>query len=107
MKITMDRYQANWGMVELGWKTHVLGEGRKFGSAQEAIETLRQKNPGVIDQDLPPFVIARNNVSLGPIEETDSIIFFNFRGDKAIYISRAFEEDEFDKVPRGPKLNVK
>ena len=80
MKITMDRYQANWGMVELGWKTHVLGEGRKFGSAREAIETLRRENPGVIDQDLPPFVIGRNNKApLGPIQENDSVIFFQFQ----------------------------
>jgi 2,3-bisphosphoglycerate-independent phosphoglycerate mutase len=107
MKITMDRYQANWGMVELGWKTHVLGEGRQFGSAREAIETLRQENPGVLDQDLPPFVIARDNTSRGPIAENDSVIFFNFRGDRAIEISRAFEEDEFDKFKRGSKLNVK
>jgi 2,3-bisphosphoglycerate-independent phosphoglycerate mutase len=107
MKITMDRYQANWGMVELGWKTHVLGEGRKFGSAPEAIETLRRENPGVIDQDLPPFVIAREGVARGPIAENDSVIFFNFRGDRAIEISMAFEEDEFDKFPRGPKLNLK
>ena len=107
MKITMDRYQANWGMVELGWQTHVLGEGRKFGPAREAIETLRQENPDAIDQDLPPFVIGRNNAALGPIQENDSVIFFNFRGDRAIEISMAFEEDEFDKFPRGPKLNVK
>jgi 2,3-bisphosphoglycerate-independent phosphoglycerate mutase len=107
MKITMDRYQANWGMVELGWKTHVRGEGRKFASAREAIETLRQENPDVIDQDLPPFVIGRNNLPLGPIEKNDSVIFFNFRGDRAIEISRAFEEDEFDKFARGPKLKVK
>jgi 2,3-bisphosphoglycerate-independent phosphoglycerate mutase len=107
MRITMDRYQANWSMVEQGWKTHVLGEGRKFESAREAIETLRQENPEVIDQDLPPFVIGRGNAPLGPIEENDSVIFFNFRGDRAIEISMAFEEDEFDKFPRGPKLNVK
>jgi 2,3-bisphosphoglycerate-independent phosphoglycerate mutase len=110
MKITMDRYQANWGMVELGWKIHVLGEGRKFGSAREAIETLRQENPDAIDQDLPPFVIRQDkadNAPLGPIKENDSVIFFNFRGDRAIEISMAFEEDEFDKFPRGSKLNVK
>lgn len=107
MKITMDRYQANWGMVELGWKTHTLGEGRTFGSAREAIETLRQENPGVIDQDLPPFVIARGKVPLGSIKGNDSVIFINFRGDRGIEISTAFEEDEFDKFPRGPKLNVK
>ncbi len=106
MQITMDRYQANWGMVEKGWKTHILGEGRKFGSAREAIETLRQENPGVIDQDLPAFVIAWDNAPLGPIEENGSVIFFNFRGDRAIEISTAFEEDEFDKFPRGPKLKV-
>jgi 2,3-bisphosphoglycerate-independent phosphoglycerate mutase len=107
MKITMDRYQANWGMVEQGWKTHVLGEGRKFETARKAIETLRQESPGVIDQDLPPFVIGRNNDPLGPIEEDDSVIFFNFRGDRAIEISKAFEEDEFNKFSRGPKLNIK
>jgi 2,3-bisphosphoglycerate-independent phosphoglycerate mutase len=107
MKITMDRYQANWGMVELGWKTHVLGEGRKFGSAREAIETLRDEDPEVIDQDLPPFVIARDNTPLGLIDDGDSVIFFNFRGDRAIEISTAFEADEFDKFPRGPKLKVK
>ena len=83
------------------------GERPKFGSAREAIETLRQENPDAIDQDLPPFVIGRNNAALGPIQENDSVIFYNFRGDRAIEISMAFEEDEFDKFPRGPKLNVK
>ena len=41
MAITMDRYGANWKMVEDGWKTHVLGEGRMFKSAKEAVELLR------------------------------------------------------------------
>ena len=107
MKITMDRYQANWQLVELGWKTHVLGEGRTFESASEAIGILRQENPKVIDQDLPPFVIARNKNPLGPITENDSVIFFNFRGDRAIEMSMAFENEDFDKFPRGPRLNVK
>jgi len=107
MKITMDRYQANWKMVELGWKIHVLGEGRKFESANEAIGILRQENPKVIDQDLPPFVISRSGSPLGPITEKDSVIFFNFRGDRAIEMSMAFEDEDFDKFPRGPRLNVK
>jgi 2,3-bisphosphoglycerate-independent phosphoglycerate mutase len=106
MKITMDRYQANWKMVEVGWQTHVLGDGRTFESANEAIGTLRRENPKVIDQDLPPFVISRNSQPLGPITENDSVIFFNFRGDRAIEMSMAFENDDFDKFSRGPKLNV-
>jgi len=107
MKITMDRYNANWQMVELGWKTHVLGQGRSFGSAGEAIGILRQENPKVIDQDLPPFVISRDGKSLGPITDNDSVIFFNFRGDRAIEMSIAFENENFDNFPRGPKLNAK
>ena len=106
MKITMDRYEANWAMVELGWKTHVLGEGRYFGSAKEAYETLRAET-GAIDQDLDPFVIAKNGKPVGTIEDNDSVVFYNFRGDRAIEISRAFDSgiefDKFDKV-RSPKV---
>lgn len=99
MFITMDRYEANWGMVERGWKTHVLGEGRLFSSAREAIETLRGET-GAIDQDLPAFVIAEDGKPVGTIEDSDSVIFFNFRGDRAIEMSRAFEEEDFDKFDR-------
>lgn len=95
MKITMDRYEANWAMVDLGWQTHVLGEGRQFSSAMEAIETLRRET-GAIDQDLPPFVIAENQKPVGTIENGDSVILFNFRGDRAIEISKAFE---YETVP--------
>ncbi|MBQ7321981.1 MAG: 2,3-bisphosphoglycerate-independent phosphoglycerate mutase [Clostridia bacterium] len=100
MKITMDRYEANWAMVELGWKTHVLGEGRQFASAAEAVETYRAEYK-VIDQDLPPFVIAENGKPVGTVEDGDSVIFYNFRGDRSIEISKAFDGgDEFDKFDR-------
>lgn len=99
MKITMDRYEANWGMVKLGWDTHVLGIGRQFENATKAIETYRNEY-NVIDQDLPPFVIAENGVPVGTINDNDSVIFFNFRGDRAIEISRAFDEENFDKFDR-------
>ena len=99
MKITMDRYEADWSMVELGWKTHVLGEGRQFASAHEAVETLR-KETGAIDQDLAPFVIGENGKPIGTVEDGDSVIFFNFRGDRAIEISKAFDDAVFDKFDR-------
>jgi len=100
MNITMDRYQANWGMVERGWHIHVLGEGRSFDSAPQAIATLRDESPGVIDQDLPPFVIAEAGAPVGTIRDGDSVVFFNFRGDRAIEISRAFTERDFDAFDR-------
>ncbi len=101
MKITMDRYEADWSMVERGWQTHVLGEGRTFTSAAEAVETYRSEL-GVIDQDLPPFVIAEDGKPVGTVEDGDSVIFFNFRGDRAIEISKTFDAPagEFDKFDR-------
>ena len=101
MKITMDRYEANWAMVDLGWKTHILGEGRQFCCAAKAVQTYRDEYK-VIDQDLPPFVIAENGTPVGTINDGDSVIFYNFRGDRSIEISKAFEGgadfDKFDRV---------
>ncbi len=99
MKITMDRYEANWDMVKLGWETHVLGKGKQFESAASAIQTYRNEL-GVIDQDLPPFVIVDNGILAGAINDNDSVILFNFRGDRAIEISKAFENESFDKFDR-------
>ena len=99
MVITMDRYEANWAMVEAGWKTHVLGEGRQFASAAEAVETYRAELH-VIDQDLPPFVIAEDGKPVGTVEDGDSVVFYNFRGDRSIEISKAFDQADFDKFDR-------
>lgn len=103
--ITMDRYNANWSMVEKGWHTHVLGEGRHFPSAHEAIETLRKESEA-IDQDLPPFVIAEVGKPVGTIEDGDSVIFFNFRGDRSLELTAAFEEDEFTHFDRKRRPKV-
>lgn len=105
MKITMDRYQADWAMVERGWNTHVKGEGRQFASALEAVETLRSET-GVIDQDLPAFVVAENGEPVGKIVDGDSVVLFNFRGDRAIELSMAFDMDEFNNFDRGAKPDV-
>lgn len=107
MTITMDRYQANWPMVKAGWDTHVHGIGRQFATAKEAIETFRAET-GVIDQDLPAFVIAENGKPVGKMEDGDSVILFNFRGDRAQEISMAFDGDSsFDKFDRGEMPKVK
>ena len=105
MTITMDRYEANWPMVELGWKTHVQGIGRQFSSAKSAIETYRQET-GCIDQDLPPFVIAEDGSPVGTIANGDSVILFNFRGDRAQEISLAFDRKEFTPFDRGDYTGV-
>ena len=101
MVITMDRYNANWDMVRKGWNTHVLGEGSLYPSAREAIEDLRAKNPGILDQDLPPFVIADDGKAIGTVQDGDAFIFFNFRGDRSQEITMAFDQgEEFDRFDR-------
>ena len=69
MKITMDRYFANWDMVKAGFYTHVYGEGRGFATATEAIETFRNEAPGIIDQDLPAFVVKEEGKPVGAMAD--------------------------------------
>jgi 2,3-bisphosphoglycerate-independent phosphoglycerate mutase len=106
MKITMDRYGADWDMVKKGWDIHVRGNGPGFASAREAIESHRRADPRMIDQDLPPFVVVKDGKPIGPVRDRDSVIFFNFRGDRGIEISRAFEEDAFKEFDRSPRPKV-
>jgi 2,3-bisphosphoglycerate-independent phosphoglycerate mutase len=107
MVITMDRYEADWAMVERGWRTHVEGTGRGFRSAREAIETLRGEHPGISDQVLPPFVIVDGDgAPVGPVRDGGAVVLFNFRGDRAIEISQAFEDDAFPHFDRGSRPDV-
>ncbi len=106
MVITMDRYEAEWEMVAKGWAHHVHGEGRRFPSARAAIETLRDET-GATDQYLPPFIIADQNGPVGRIEDGASVVFFNFRGDRAIEISRAFEAPTLEAFDRGRRPQVR
>ena len=103
MHITMDRYEADWGMVQRGWRVHVLGEGQSFPSLTAALQTFR-KDTDVSDQYLPEFVITdERGQPVGPIHDGDGVVFFNFRGDRAIEMSRAFCEPDlpyFDRVRR-------
>ena len=105
MYMTMDRYKADWAMVERGWKHHVLGQGRSFRSAKKAYEILREET-GSIDQDLPGFVIQEDDLPIGKMEDGDSVIFFNFRGDRAMELSMAFDDDYFPYFDRGQRPDV-
>lgn len=107
MKVTMDRYEADWAMVERGWSLHVRGEGKGFSSLRAAVEGLRAEDPAMIDQNMPGFVIVdADGAPVGPVRDGAAVLFFNFRGDRGIEISRAFEDETFDKFARGPKPDV-
>ena len=106
MLVTMDRYDADWRIVERGWATHVLGDAPRFADWQAALATLRGQDGGKSDQTLGPFCIADAAGPIGTVLDGDAFVFWNFRGDRAIELTRAFEQDEsftaFDRrrVPR-------
>lgn len=104
--ITMDRYGADWNMVKRGWDCHVRGIGANFPSAEAAIRAYREARPGIIDQDLPEFVVADSGGPVGTIRDGDAVVYFNFRGDRALEITSAFEQDNFDKFDRVVRPDV-
>ncbi len=102
MKVTMDRYNADWDIVKRGWEAHVLGKGRPFHSAEEAVRTFYNEDSTITDQYLDSFtVVGPEGHPVGPIVDGDVVICFNFRGDRAIEISRAFTEKDFHDFDRG------
>jgi 2,3-bisphosphoglycerate-independent phosphoglycerate mutase len=105
MKITMDRYGADWAMVERGWDVHVRGRGREFSSAREAVEAMYEAG-APDDQHLDGFVIVDDGRPVGPIRDGAAVVFFNFRGDRAVEISKAFEAEEFSHFDRSPSPAV-
>ncbi|MFT5574273.1 MAG: 2,3-bisphosphoglycerate-independent phosphoglycerate mutase, partial [Cryomorphaceae bacterium] len=99
MQITMDRYEADWEMVRRGYHCHTHGVGQAFDNAASAIAALYETS-GKSDQYLPAFVIQKNGAPVGQMQDGDAVILFNFRGDRAIEISLAYERDDFDKFDR-------
>ncbi len=88
----MDRYEANWDMVQRGWELVVNGKAPIYPSAAAGITALRQAAATSFnDQYLPPFLIADAKHPVVTIKEHDVVVCFNFRGDRAIELSRAFE----------------
>lgn len=108
MAITMDRYEADWSMVERGWALHVQGEGEQFQSVQEALAALRARPLGGSDQTLDGFVIADESGPIGRVQDGDAFVLWNFRGDRAIELTRAFQDGmEFKAFDRGRRPAVR
>ena len=101
MTTTMDRYEANWDVVERGWRAHVLGDARRFASAVQAVQAFREEAPGISDQQLPAFVVEKDGKPVGPIRDGDAVVVYNFRGDRVVQLCRAFlEGDDFSAFER-------
>ena len=99
----MDR-DNRWERVEQGYNAIVKGEGVLAESAVEAAQ--KSYDEGVTDEFILPTVICKNGEPVGLIKDNDSIVFFNYRPDRAREISRAFCMEEFDAFNRGERVKV-
>ena len=99
----MDR-DNNYDRVEIAYKALTLGEGNKASSATEGIQASYDN--GVTDEFVVPFVVEKDGAPVATVKDKDSIIFFNFRPDRAREITRAFCDDEFKGFDR-KRLDVK
>ncbi len=108
MTTTMDRYEAEWAMVERGYNAHVHGRAEHhFLSLASAIEGLRASHDGIGDQDLPTFLIVDGKGQpVAPMRDGDAAMLMNFRGDRALEICQAFESESFDAFDRGTRPDV-
>lgn len=98
----MDRYNADWRIVERGWNTIVHGEGPRFSSAGEAVAKCQAEDPELSDQYIPLFVVTGPDGSVTTVDDGDAVIMFNFRGDRAVELCAAFESgEEFTAFDRG------
>ena len=93
----MDR-DKRWERLEKAYKALVNGEGEKAGSAISAIEDSYQKE--IFDEFVLPTLICNDNKPIATISENDSVIFFNYRPDRAREITRAFVDKEFTGFTR-------
>ena len=107
MVFVADRYEADWKIVKRGWDAMVRGKAENyFASAKEGVAELRKKYPKVQDQYLPAFVIVdEKKMPVGQIHEGDSIIYIDFRADRAIEIAMAFTYEDFPYFNRGTAGN--
>ena len=99
----MDR-DNNWDRIEKAYRAMTLGEGETADSAAEAVTQSYEK--GDTDEFVLPMVVMKDGAPVATIEDGDSIIFFNFRPDRAKEITRTFCSDEFDGFDRGPRKQV-
>lgn len=100
----MDR-DKNYDRVEKAYVALTKGEGLTADSAPEAVQESYDRNE--TDEFVKPTVVMEDGKPVATIQDGDSVIFFNFRPDRAREITRAFCDDEFTEFNREKKLDIK
>ena len=99
----MDR-DKRWNRIQKAYDAMVKGEGVKATSAIQAIESSYQKE--TFDEFVEPTVICNGDTPVAKIEPHDSVVFFNFRPDRAREISRTLVDTDFNEFETRKDLNL-
>ncbi len=99
----MDR-DNNYDRVEKAYRALTLGEGIPADSATAGIQASYDRDE--TDEFVVPIVVMKDGAPVATIKDGDSVVFFNFRPDRAREITHCFCDDEFDKFDRGPRKQV-
>ena len=99
----MDR-DNRWDRVEAAYKALVCGEGKQVDNAVAAVGASYEEN--VTDEFVLPTVVVKDGAPVATINDKDTVIFFNFRPDRAREITRVFCADDFDGFDRGARKDV-
>ena len=114
MVFIADRYESDWSIVKKGWDALVYGKAdHYFANATQAITEMRAKEPSLQDQYFPSFVIVEQDSDhlpdpsqpVGLVKDGDSFIYYDFRADRALEITKAFTEQNFHGFDRGTENN--
>lgn len=114
MVFIADRYESDWSIVKKGWDALVYGKAdHYFANATQVITEMRAKEPSLQDQYFPSFVIVEQNFDhqldssqpVGLVKDDDSFIYYDFRADRALEITKAFTEQNFHGFDRGTENN--
>ena len=99
----MDR-DNRWDRVEKAYNALVKGEGVEAASALEGIQASYDNEK--TDEFVEPFVVMKDGAPTATVKDGDSMIFFNFRPDRAREITRTFCDDQFDGFERGERVKT-
>jgi len=94
----MDR-DKRWERTEKSYRAMVYGEGPQYTDALQAVKESYEKS--VMDEFVMPTVIVEDGKPVGLVESEDSVVFFNFRPDRAIQLSQVFTNEDFRGFDRG------
>ena len=100
----MDR-DSRWDRVARAWDALRFGRGTRAATSRAAVEAAYAR--GETDEFVLPTVVEREGLPVGPIEDGDSVVFFNFRADRARQLTRAFTDPDFREFDRGGRPDVK